>query len=88
VAKPQILPASSGFLLGLLFDPRYGGNVLPKRRADSKLYCITAQKTALFSHGSESLMSNDGENHYFTQFVEENSAIVPQSKYNILINCK
>jgi hypothetical protein len=38
-----------GFLLGVLFDPEYGGDVLPKRQLTfNGLHGITSQKMVLF----------------------------------------
>jgi hypothetical protein len=44
----SLLPASAGFLLGLLFDPEHGGDVPPKHWAISKPRSVTTHTTMLF----------------------------------------
>jgi hypothetical protein len=44
----SLLPASAGFLLGLLFIPRDEGNTLLQNTGLSELHGIASQKTVLF----------------------------------------
>jgi hypothetical protein len=49
----SFLPASAGFLLGLLFNPEDGCNMFFQNIRSSKLHSVATQKTIFYSHGNE-----------------------------------
>jgi hypothetical protein len=48
-SKLSLLPASAGFLLGLLFDPEDGGNVLLRNMVFSPNYTELQPRRLLFN---------------------------------------